>query len=452
MKRVWVLVWALLLCCASGGLAETPVERTETPAQRDARMKWFQEARFGMFIHWGVYSVAGGEWKGRRARGGGQEWLKHNENIPTAEYAPLLGQFNPVKYDPDAWVKMARDAGMKYIVITSKHHDGFCLWPTKLNDDWNVAATPCKKDLLGPLAAACKKYGVRFCTYHSILDWHHPLYEGKETGADGRSMDRYFHGYLLPQMAEIMKAYHPGIMWFDGEWDSSWTAARGEELERYLRELDPGIIINNRVGKARHGMAGMNKGGQKAGGDYGTPEQNIPAGGFGKGVYWESCMTMNGTWGYSKYDQGWKSATTLIRNLVDCASKGGNYLLNVGPTGEGEIPQASVERLAEIGKWMKVNGEAIHGTSATPFSKSFAWGRVTAKDNTLYLHVFTLPPEGKLVLPLKNRVKRATWLAGGAKAGAVVDAGGITVSLPAALPDAADSVLKLTLKETPAPL
>ncbi len=414
------LIFATLVSVMAGGLAVRAADEIqiqakavwqETASQRDLRMQWFNQARFGLFIHWGLYSAAAGEWKGKRASGACQEWLMANEHIPVAEYEPLIKQFNPVKYNPDAWAKAAKNAGIKYVVITSKHHEGFCLWPTKLNSDWNIAATPYKKDLLRPLADACDSYGIRFCTYHSIMDWHHPIYEGKESAPGGpRSIDRYTNEYLLPQLEELVKNYHPGIMWFDGEWEGSWTAARGKLVEDRLRQLDPTIIINNRVGKSRGGMAGMDTTGEKACGDYGTPEQQIPPNGFGKGVYWESCMTMNNTWGYSKYDTEWKSSTLLIRNLIDCASKGGNYLLNVGPTAEGEIPAASLERLADIGKWMKVNGEAIYGTTATPFPKPFAWGRVTSKNDKLYLLVFDLPADRKLLLSGLKTTLRKAWL------------------------------------------
>ena len=417
------LILGTLAAAALGGSAVRAAEEAkpkvalqETAAQRESRMQWFNEARFGLFIHWGLYSAAAGEWQGKPARNACQEWLMANEKIPVKEYETLLPRFNPVKYDPYSWVKAAKDAGIKYIVITSKHHEGFCLWPTKLNSDWNIAASPYKKDLLKPLADACEHAGIRFCTYHSIMDWHHPLYESKESQPGGpRSIDRYTNDYLLPQLEELVTNYHPGIMWFDGEWESSWTTARGKLVEERLRRLDPTIIINNRVGKSRGGMEGMDTTGEKASGDYGTPEQQIPANGFGKGVYGESCMTMNNTWGYSKFDTSWKSATILIRNLIDCASKGGNYLLNVGPTGEGEIPAASLERLAEIGKWMKVNGEAIYATSATPFPKPFAWGRVTSKGDKLYLLVFDLPADRRLALTGLKTTLRKAWLLADAK-------------------------------------
>ncbi len=244
------------------------------------------------------------------------------------------------------------------------------------------------------------------------MDWHHPDWGTRRAWFDKPApppdMDRYT-AYMKAQLRELLTGYGPiGILWFDGEWESPWTPERGRDLYQFVRGLQPPIIVNNRVGKARAGMSGMNSG--EGVGDYGTPEQEIPATGFGPGVYWESCMTMNDTWGFKKSDTHWKSSTTLIRNLIDCASKGGNYLLNVGPTAEGLIPEASVERLAEIGDWMKVNGESIHGTHASPFKK-LAWGRATQRPGKVYLQVFDWPSDGRLTVPLASKITRARLLA-----------------------------------------
>lgn len=350
-------------------------------------MEWFREARFGMFIHWGLYSVPAGEWKDKKY-GGGVEWIMTQAQIPVKEYEPLLQKFNPIKYDPAAWVRTAKEAGMKYIVITSKHHDGFALWDSKVSD-YDVMATPYHKDLLKPLAEECRKQGIKLGFYHSIMDWHHPDYglrrtwdKREELGAP--DMDKYT-AYMKAQLKELLTEYGDvACVWFDGEWEpQAWTHERGKDLYHYVLSLAPKTIINNRVDVGRGGMAGMSREGTF--GDYGTPEQEIPRTGI-PGADWESCMTMNNTWGYSAHDQDWKSATTLVRNLVETASKGGNYLLNVGPTSEGLIPQPSIDRLAEMGKWLKVNGEAIYGTTASPFGKSaYRW---TQKPGTLYLHVF----------------------------------------------------------------
>jgi alpha-L-fucosidase len=423
------------------------------PAQPEARLAWFREARFGMFIHWGVYSVPAGEWNGKTGYG---EWFLQETKIPVSEYEKFADQFNPVKFDAKAWVKAAKDAGMKYIVITSKHHDGFGLWDSQLTD-WDIARTPFKRDPLKELATECRKAGLKFCLYHSIMDWHHPdwgtrrAWNDRAATAGPPDMDRYT-AYMKGQLQELLTGYGPlGILWFDGEWEAPWTHERGVDVYQYLRSLQPSLIINNRVGKGRSGMQGMDKG--TGVGDYGTPEQEIPATGFGPGVDWESCMTMNGHWGYNKNDHNWKSTQTLVRNLIDCASKGGNYLLNIGPTAEGQFPAPSIERLKQIGAWMKVNHAAIYGTTASPF-KRLDWGRcttkVTGKTTTLYLHVFDWPANGKLGLPgLQNPVLSATLLATGRKLTLTTNATGVIVSLPATAPDALSSTIVLKIKGPP---
>jgi len=390
----------------------------ETAAEREARMKWFDEARFGMFIHWGLYSEAAGYWDGKPIDGIG-EWIQSHASIPASEYrAKLQDKFNPVKYDPEAWVGAAKNAGMKYLVITAKHHDGFCLWDSELTD-WDVTATPYKKDLLKPLADACEKHGIRFGLYYSIKDWSHPEWGTKapwrgNAGTPEPDMEKYIT-FLYGQLDELVREYQPGVLWFDGEWEDAWTHEHGVALYNHLRESDPKLIINNRVDKGRAGMQGHTTD-PKYKGDFGTPEQEIPATGFGPGVAWESCMTMNDTWGFKKDDANWKSTETLVHNLIDIASKGGNYLLNVGPTGDGEIPAASLERLAAIGEWMKVNAESIHRTTASLFAETSWNGRSTTRHNadgttTLYLHVFEVPEDGALTVnSLDTRPHSATVL------------------------------------------
>ena len=442
------LLTALLL---DFGLTAAP--KPESSAEHDQRMAWFREARFGLFIHWGVYSVPAGEWQGKTGYG---EWFLEETKMPVSQYEKFAGQFNPVKFDAKEWVRLAKDAGMKYIVITSKHHDGFGMFRSD-QTDWCIKSTPFQRDPLEELAAACKEAGLKLCFYHSIMDWHHPdwgtrrAWNDKATGTP--DMDRYT-AYMKSQLKELLTRYGPiGILWFDGEWESPWTHDRGVDLYNYVRGLQPNIIVNNRVGKARAGMNGMDNGKERIG-DYGTPEQQIPATGFGPGVDWESCMTMNGHWGYNSHDQNWKSATTLIRNLIDCASKGGNYLLNIGPTSEGVFPDASIERLAEIGKWMKVNREAIYDTTASPFEK-LAWGRCTQKaisggNTRLYLHVYDWPPSGKLVLPgLDNQPVRAYLLNGGGKVATTAGEHQVGLSLPATTPDQHATVVAVEIKGKP---
>jgi alpha-L-fucosidase len=366
-----------------------------------------------MFIHWGLYATPAGQWQGKEIGGIG-EWIMHRAHIPVDQYEPLAGQFNPVKFSAKEWVQIAKNAGMKYIVITSKHHDGFCLFDSDLTDYDIMDATPFKRDIMKELADECHRQGIKICWYHSIMDWHHPDYlprrKWEKRPADNADYDRYV-AYMKGQLKELVTNYGDiGILWFDGEWEKTWTHERGKDLYDYVRSLQDDIIINNRVDKGRKGMAGLTKKGEFRG-DYGTPEQEIPATGL-PGVDWESCMTMNDTWGFKKNDHNWKSTTILIHNLVDIASKGGNFLLNVGPTAEGLIPAPSVERLAAMGKWMDVNGESIYGTAASPF-KSLGWGRCTQKKGKLYLHVFDRPKDGVLVVPgLKNKVKKAYLLAG----------------------------------------
>ena len=380
-------------------------------------MQWWRDARFGMFIHWGVYANPAGEFGGKRYGGGG-EWIKSHANIPNSKYDALLTQFNPTKYDAAEWVRIAKDAGAKYIVITSKHHDGFCLWDSAVTD-YDVAATPWKKDLLKPLADECRKQGVTLCFYYSIMDWHHPSQfiatKGKLPDAgDGlnemrKGMKADYVNYMKAQLKELVDNYDPAVIWFDGEWVKWWTHEDGRDLYAYCRSLKPSIIVNNRVDKGRKGMAGLTAKDKPYAGDFGTPEQEVPAAGL-PGVDWESCITMNDTWGYKHFDHKWKSPEELVRQLIDIASKGGNDLLNVGPTGEGLIPPQSVERLAAMGAWMKVNGESIIGTTATPLGK-LEWGRSTQKPGRLYLHVYDWPDEGRLeVPPIANKITAAYLL------------------------------------------
>jgi len=428
----------------------------ETKAQRDRRMSWWREARFGMFIHWGLYAVPAGEYNGKRSDRIG-EWIMEWANIPRADYEKFAGQFNPVKFDAKEWVRIAKDAGMKYIVITSKHHDGFAMYGSKVSNYNIVDATPYRRDPIRELAAEAKKQGLKFCFYYSILDWHYPAAYVEAPGKDPTAGNRTtklrpggkeeYVKYMKEQLRELITKYDPAVLWFDGEWQDWWTEADGRELYHYVRTLKPDIIINNRVGRGRQGMQGMSKTDQEYAGDFGTPEQQIPANGL-PGVDWESCMTMNTTWGFKFYDDKWKSSEVIIRNLIDIASKGGNYLLNVGPTAEGLIPAPSVERLAAVGKWMKLNGASIYGTTASPFSKQLEFGRATSKPGLVYLHIFDWPTDGTLRVPAWGKAVTKAYLlttpARSLKFNKSAD--GVTLQLPAQAVDPIATVVVLETK------
>ena len=393
----------------------TPLD--ETAAQHDARMAWWREARFGMFIHWGLYAIPGGYWEGKRT--GGAEWILNAVRIHPDDYMPLQKQFDPVDFDATQWAMVAKQAGMRFIVITSKHHDGFCLWPSAFTD-FDVEGTPFLRDILGELATACRDENIVLCFYHSIMDWTHPDYLPRRAWDDRPTDDADYEAYVRhmhAQLAELVERYGPGVMWFDGEWECTWTHEHGMRTYDLVRELDPRIIVNNRVDTGRTGMAGLTRAGGYRG-DFGTPEQEIPATGLPEGVDWETCMTMNRSWGYQSFDTAFKSVPDLLHKLVDIASKGGNFLLNIGPDERGRFPEQSVQALEAIGRWMGVNGESIHGTSGSPFP-TLDFGRCTRKalpggGERLYLHVFERPANGELVLPgliTDARVFRAHLLA-----------------------------------------
>ncbi|HEX8357290.1 MAG TPA: alpha-L-fucosidase, partial [Segetibacter sp.] len=391
MKKYFATM--ILLSCS---LSIINAQTAASSPPDDERMKWWKDAKFGMFIHWGVYAVPAGMYQGKEVPGIG-EWIMNRAKIPVATYREYAKQFNPANYNAEAWVKMAKDAGMKYIVITSKHHDGFALFNSKVTE-WDVAtASPYGKDLLKPLVDACHRQGLKIGFYYSqAQDWTHP--GGAASGghwdkAQDGDFDSYLDKIAVPQVREILSNYgEMDILWWDTPQDM--TPARAEKFQPILKE-HPRLITNNRLG-----------GGFK--GDTETPEQFVPSTGF-PGRNWEACMTMNDTWGYKVNDQNWKSTETLIRNLAEIVSKGGNFLLNVGPTPQGEIPAPSIERLAEMGKWLNVNKEAIYGTTASPFPY-LSWGRSTRKGQKLYLHVFNYPANGELRVPLGNKIKKAYLL------------------------------------------
>ena len=467
MKKILFLL--TILHAVALPLQIQAAEPTETKAQHDARMAWWREAKFGMFIHWGVYSVPAGFYHDQPVGGIG-EWIMNRGKIPMAEYQGFAREFNPVKFNADEWVKIAKDAGQKYIVITSKHHDGFAMFDTKASI-WNIVqASPYGRDPLKDLAAACKREGIKLGFYYSqAQDWNNggSASGGKWDKAQEHNMDDYIDNVAVPQVKEILSNYgkFPACLWWDTPTDMN--PARAQKLYDVVEKLRPNIIMNNRLG-----------GGFK--GDTETPEQFIPPQGY-PGRDWETCMTMNDTWGFKRDDQNFKSTETLIRNLCDIASKGGNYLLNVGPTSEGVIPQPEVDRLREVGVWMKVNGEAIYGTGPTPLGaeagsfsatekdkkgkakfisawdwrcttkpgKSF-WG-IRTSPGKIYVHIFNWPKDGQFNLAgLQSQVKKAYLLADHKKLKVKQTDTGVSVSLPENAPDKIASVLVLEIKDTTA--
>ena len=406
----------------------------EYGASHEARMQWWRAARFGMFIHWGVYSVPAGVWHGTNVTRSGAEWIMNRGRIPFAEYQQLPAQFNPVKFDAAAWVDIAKNAGMKYIVITAKHHDGFAMFHSQASAFNIYDATPFKRDPLKELADACAAAGIKLGFYYSqAQDWNHPgggAAGGHWDKAQDGDMDKFIDTVDIPQLKELFSNYGKvAVVW----WDTpvGMTQERVEKILPLLK-LQPDLISNNRLDA------------KKLTGDYSTPENKIPTSSLTGD--WETCMTMNGTWGYRASDNKWKPAATLVHNLVDIASKGGNFLLNVGPTSEGLIPGPSVDRLAEVGAWMKVNGEAIYGTTKSPLQTQPAWGRVTQKGDTLYLHVFDWPADGKLTVPGLTGTVTATLLATGSPLTTAPAAAGTDISIPAAAPDPISSTIVLKLK------
>ncbi|HUX59337.1 MAG TPA: alpha-L-fucosidase [Bacteroidales bacterium] len=439
MKRTILIIVFLVLIILKGQSQENLKVKT-LPDEK--RLEWWSDARFGMFIHWGVYAQDGCFWNGKDGR---SEHMMRILEIPISEYVKIAAQFNPVNFNADEWAKIAKDAGMKYMVITSKHHDGFEMFNSPGNDYNIVKQTPWKRDPIKELTGACAKQGLKFGVYYSLgRDWHDPdcnSIGGKRSNTwdfpDEAKKDysKYFERKVKPQITELLTQYHPAIIWFDTP--ELITLDESQELLALIHHIDPNCIVNQRIGNRL--------------GDYAVQEQKIPAG--GEPQPWETCMTLNGAWGYHKNDENWKSADSLIHSIIDIASKGGNLLLNVGPTGEGIIPEPSVKRLQEMGKWLKVNGEAIYGTKFSPFDK-FSWGRCTQKvvengNTALYFSIFDWPADGKLVLPkFTNKILKSTLLANGkaVKTSSVDE--GLRIELPSIAPDSIASVVKIIVKGT----
>ena len=359
---------------------------------RNERTKWFLEDRFGMFIHWGLYSIP--------ARG---EWLRNNERTTIEDYQQYFDEFDPIYFEPEKWARLAKEAGMKYAVLTAKHHDGFCLFDSKLTD-YKCTNTKYGRDIVREYLEAFRKEGIKVGLYYSLLDWHHPDYphfndrihpmrgnpDYPDEGRNWQNYIDYFHG----QVRELLTDYGKlDIMWFDFAYDDmkgeKWQATK---LFNMIRELQPHLITDNRIeGAGEYYGSIMTDEPEIYAGDFASPEQMIPPEGMcnvhGEPVPWEACITLNDHWGYCAHDNHYKSAKMVIRNLVECVSKNGNMLLNVGPNAKGEIPEKSVEILKEVGKWMRENSDSIYGCKKAQFPKP-DWGRFTQKGNKLYAHVF----------------------------------------------------------------
>jgi alpha-L-fucosidase len=414
--------------------AAQPQPKTD-PQQR---LEWWTQARFGMFIHWGIYTVPAGEWNGQPVRGLG-EWIMNRGKIPVREYEKLAAQFNPVKFNADEWVAIAKNAGMKYLTITSKHHDGFAMYGSKVSPYNIVDATPFHRDPMKELAAACQRAGIKLCFYYSqTQDWHEPngignTWDFKEPSP--QEFERYYNEKVIPQVRELLTNYGPiGLIWFDTP--RNITAQQSQKLADLVHQLQPNCLVSGRVG---HGL-----------GDYDSAGDNQISGGNFKRP-WETPVTMNDTWGFKKDDHNWKTTQVLIRQLATTSSRGGNYLLNVGPTSEGMIPPESVERLAEVGKWMKVNGESIYGTSANPIPYDMPWGMITSKPGRLYLHVFHWPGKELVLYGLESKVQRARLLGSAAPVAFAQKEErqngytSLTLKLPEQAPDPNDSVIALEI-------
>jgi alpha-L-fucosidase len=438
------------------------IQDTETKAEKDARMAWWREARFGMFIHWGLYSIPAGTWDGKRTPNIG-EWIMNDMSIPVADYKALAGQFNPTGFSAHDIVALAKGAGMKYIVITAKHHDGFAMFDSKANAFNIVAATPFQRDPMKELAEEARKQGIKLGFYYSqdqdwtapgasaiMRDHHDPVTHHWDKAQDG-DFDTYLHTKAIPQIKELLTNYgeFPAVVWFDTP-TGNMSPARAAEIVTLLNQ-HPNLIWNNRLGGGYQG-------------DTNTPEQYIPPQGF-PGRDWEACMTMNETWGFESYDTNFKSTETLLRNLIDIASKGGNYLLNIGPDSHGIVPAAEVERLQAMGKWLKVNGEAIYGTSPTLFGAeagsfsetekdskgkprfvpSWDW-RSTTKADKVYVEMLKWP-SGTFHLPAMTRKVTGAYLLATKKAVKFTQTeAGVELELPGAAVDPVATVVVLETK------
>jgi alpha-L-fucosidase len=348
------------------------------PADHERRIQWWRQARFGMFIHWGLYSVLGRH-----------EWAMEDEGIPVSEYEQLAKQFKPRPNAARDWAKLAKRAGMKYMVMTSKHHEGFCHFDTKLTNYCSPQQGP-GRDLAKEFLEAARAEGLRCGFYYSLMDWHHP--DGARCATDEQARRR-FVDYIHGQIRELCTNYGKlDVLWYDVAWPLNAQGWESQKMNDMVFQLQPDIIVNNRNLLA---------------GDFGTPEQRIVAAKEGRD--WEACMTMNESWGYHRADDNWKSPKTIVRNLVTCARDGGNYLLNIGPKPDGSVPEESVRILDAVGAWMDRNGSTIYEAERCNVKHSL-FANFTRKGNTLYIHVHFWPGETVAIGGLKTKVQSAKLL------------------------------------------
>jgi alpha-L-fucosidase len=399
------------------------------------RMQWFTDAQFGLFVHYGVYSILGGEWKGEPVPKYA-EWIQRWGSITPEEYIPHAANFNPDKLDADLWVKTAKEAGMKYMVITTKHHEGFCLWDSAYTEYDIGDAAGFDRDILGELKAACDKYGLKFGTYYSIIDWHHPSQRAPQALSFTPMTDKDgYVTYMKAQLKELIDRYDPAIMWFDGDWTDWWTMEDGVDLYNYLRALSPDMIINNRVAKRKVFKR-----------DYGTPENSTP--GAALDHIWEACWTVNHSWGFKKSDTKWKSIDVLIQKQIDINTKGGNLLLNVGPHADGSWPEDSTKLLRQMGEWNAKHADAVYGTEYVDLPAQ-TWGRLaqskasTPESGELFAYVFDWPTNGKLLIQGVSADQAAASTYEGAPLPATIAKAGLEIDLSTAKAAAHATVLRL---------
>ncbi|MFP5039840.1 alpha-L-fucosidase [Parasediminibacterium sp. JCM 36343] len=415
MKRIISILIVIIALQMSNVLSAQSV-----PLTYEQKMKEWNESKFGMFIHWGLYAIP--------AKG---EWYMRQSKTSVAEYAKLAAQFNPTQFNADEWASIAKNSGMKYLVITSKHHDGFAMFDSKVTDYTIVKATPFKRDVVKELSIACKKAGIKFGIYYStIADWHHP---GGQAGcphwdsAQNGNLDDYMKTVAVPQVRELATEYGPIYeFWFDNDGSKGITPALAQPIHDILKQFQPNVIEDSRL----------------AGGDFQSQEQNISP--FAPKGYWEACVTTTGGWGYTNKPA--KPTSEILKMIIDISSKAGNILLNVGPDAQGLIPADNVDRLKAVGSWLAKNGESIYGSDRGPFDY-LPWGENTRKGNTLYLHVYDWPKDGLLKLKLTNKVTKAYLLADNKqKIGIKAIGEKLTLQLPAIAPDSIASVIALEVE------